>query len=149
MDARERPPIPLALAAMVLPLVAIFAAFAEVEMPIIGGSICLVIGASAASLVFHRHTRSVRNRTGAWVRNVAVAMSPVLYAAGFGPACWLASRYDGLQGPVSCIYWPAARAAWEWPRGRVALDALLWYGTLGESGSNPATRNVLNNAAPP
>jgi hypothetical protein len=116
-------------------------------------NVATLAGVSAAAIavlaVVRRMNRKPQLRKSRVAyRAMVVVFLTLLYALGFGPACWLASRCDGLRGTVSWAYWPLARAAWKCPTRR-GLDALLWYGRLAESRANPSTRKVLNDAAPP
>ncbi len=48
-------------------------------------------------------------RVGPWI--IVGIILPMLYVASFGPACWMASRFEVAEGFVSASYLPIA---WAW-----------------------------------
>ena len=68
---------------------------------------------------------------------IAVALLPVLYVAGFGPACWLASR-ERMSAPVGravCrVYTPLLNLALFGDDNSWSVRALHWWSSIGSNG---------------
>ncbi len=64
-----------------------------------------------------------------WIVTLLIGL-PVLYVALFGPACWLATSWAPLRGPVNSIYSPAAWAYFKTPKNAVG-KAIIWYANVG------------------
>jgi hypothetical protein len=60
---------------------------------------------------------------------VVVVVALVGYPLSFGPACWIATRYDSLRGFVNSIYHPAAWAYFKTPE--IVGRAIIWYANVG------------------
>lgn len=63
-----------------------------------------------------------------WIITLLIGL-PVLYVALFGPACWLATSWAPLRGPVNSIYSPAAWASFKTPNA--VGKAIIWYANVG------------------
>jgi hypothetical protein len=70
-----------------------------------------------------------RKKPGVAFWATVVVCLPLFYVLGFGPACWIATRYEPLRGFVNSIYSPAAWAYFKTPDtvGR----AIIWYANAG------------------
>jgi hypothetical protein len=68
---------------------------------------------------------------------IAVALLPVLYVAGFGPACWLASR-ERMSAPVGravCrVYAPLLSHVLLSDDSSWSVRALYWWSSVGSEG---------------
>lgn len=71
---------------------------------------------------------------GFWIVLGLIAL-PLLYVAGFGPACWISSRLNAGTGVVTVVYRPITgclRDDYDGP-----LDgAIRWYAGLGAAHGN-------------
>jgi len=76
-------------------------------------------------------TVRIINRRERWAKwtLAAVLGLPLLYVLGFGPACWIATRYEPLRGFVNSIYCPAAWAYFKSPD--TVGCAIIWYANAG------------------
>ncbi len=84
-----------------------------------------------------------RKKPGVAFWATVVASLPVLYLAGFGPACWISSRMNSGASAVTAIYgpllsWaaPANRIPW---RGKTRLDR---YAEAGAANDWNWVRNI-------
>jgi hypothetical protein len=75
-------------------------------------------------------TVRIINRRERWAKwTLAVTLSlPVLYAASFGPACWISSRIGIGSRAVSVVYQPLLRLCM---RDTYLADAFWWYASIG------------------
>jgi hypothetical protein len=90
-------------------------------MSIVPPALAVAFGAFCVSL-----TIRVVNRRERWAKWSLAGMLgvPVLYVAGFGPACWLADRDVMPRRWTAAIYSPILT--------QLRVDYLLWsYGSLG------------------
>jgi hypothetical protein len=69
-----------------------------------------------------------------WI--VMAAMLPVLYLAGFGPACWLAELRSGWEQPVCVIYGRLIDHLQARDHTRLSL-ALTWWSGFGSRSGLP------------
>ena len=79
-----------------------------------------------------------------WVVALLIGL-PVLYAASFGPACWISSRVPSLTAPVESAYAPLARISWSLPT--TAMNAFYRWGRIGES-DRSVSRHIILSAIP-
>src|SRR6476661_2468058 len=71
-----------------------------------------------------------RKKSGVWSLVVTLVIGlPFLYVASFGPACWMAARFQIGQGAVSAAYKPMGWATLHSPQ--FLGDALNWYMNAG------------------
>jgi hypothetical protein len=63
---------------------------------------------------------------GFWITVVVVVV--LAYPLSFGPACWLATRWRPLRGPVNSIYSSAAWACFKAPNA--VGNAIIWYANV-------------------
>jgi hypothetical protein len=68
-----------------------------------------------------------------WIVALLIGL-PVLYAASFGPACWLTGRCKSLHPIFQKTYFPLGRVSHGWTP---FLEGLCWFGSVGlpETGS--------------
>jgi hypothetical protein len=74
-----------------------------------------------------------RERWAKWTLAASFGV-PLLYAAGFGPACWLAAKNYDCERAVSMIYEPLISPLEKREHTRLSLFVRWWCGLAEESG---------------
>ena|SRR5579872_1743411 len=92
----------------------------------------LIFGAIFAAFCVWLTVRIVnqRERWAKWTLAVTLSL-PVLYAASFGPACWITSRVTVGVPVVNVVYLPMM---WiENVSPEFIQDGILWYSKIGSA----------------
>jgi hypothetical protein len=73
-----------------------------------------------------------------WIVATVIA-APVIYAASFGPSCWISNRSGMGERALSVAYQPML---WLWMRTDQPAKVVQWYALLGTHDDSHAINSV-------
>ena len=102
-----------------------------------------ILGVAFAALCVWLGVRTI-NRRERWAKRTLAAVFglPMLYAASFGPACWISSRTGIGSRAVSVVYQPILRLCM---RDTYFAAAFWWYASIGTKDGIYTARDAERN----